>query len=208
MDLRSIVMYLSMKDMNAKEIYADMNDILGADCIGYSTITKYLREENFSKSMLDKDFEPKIDEDNFINKVILGALKKCSFSSIPKIAKRILIPMSTVQCHLVNSLGYQIRKIRSVPHSLSLNQKQAPVEMNQDLLQVLRLALHHAWKYIVPLEGAWFYCSNDFDRPWFPHDELPPSFPKQTGASQKLMITVIWNPYGFHAIQSLPKEIK
>jgi hypothetical protein len=34
MDLRSIVTYLSMKDMNAKEIYADMNDILGADCIG------------------------------------------------------------------------------------------------------------------------------------------------------------------------------
>jgi hypothetical protein len=26
MDLRSIVIYLSMKDVNAKEIYADMND--------------------------------------------------------------------------------------------------------------------------------------------------------------------------------------
>jgi hypothetical protein len=36
MDLRSIVPYLSMKDMNAREIYADMNDTLGADCFGHS----------------------------------------------------------------------------------------------------------------------------------------------------------------------------
>jgi hypothetical protein len=31
MDLRLIVTDLSMKDMNAREIYADMNDTLGAD---------------------------------------------------------------------------------------------------------------------------------------------------------------------------------
>jgi hypothetical protein len=34
-----------MKDMNAREIYADVNDTLGADCIGYSTVIKYLRAE-------------------------------------------------------------------------------------------------------------------------------------------------------------------
>jgi hypothetical protein len=45
MDLCSIVTYLSMKDMNARGIYADMNDTLGADCMGYSTVTKYLREK-------------------------------------------------------------------------------------------------------------------------------------------------------------------
>jgi ethanolamine utilization protein EutP (predicted NTPase) len=35
MDLGSIVTYLSMKDINAREISADRNDTLGADCIGY-----------------------------------------------------------------------------------------------------------------------------------------------------------------------------
>jgi hypothetical protein len=33
MDLHSIVTYLSMKDMNPREIYTDMNDILGADIL-------------------------------------------------------------------------------------------------------------------------------------------------------------------------------
>jgi hypothetical protein len=50
--------------------------------------------------------------------------------------------------------------------------------------------------------------SNHFNWIWLPHDELPPSSLKQTIASQKLMITVVWNPHGFQVIQSLPKRIK
>jgi hypothetical protein len=123
MDLRSVVTSLSIKDMNAREIYADVNDILGADCIGYSTVTKYLREKSFSKSMLDADFEPKIEDENFIDEAIIGALEECPFASLRQIAKRRLIPMSTVRYHLVNSLGYRIRNIRWVPQSLSLSQK-------------------------------------------------------------------------------------
>jgi hypothetical protein len=45
MDIRSIVTYLLMKDVNARVIYPDMNNTLGADCIGYSAVTKYLREK-------------------------------------------------------------------------------------------------------------------------------------------------------------------
>jgi hypothetical protein len=146
MGLRSIVIYLSMKDMNVRETYADMNGTLGADRIGYSTVVKFLREKTFSKSMRDRDFDPKIKEEQFIDEAILGALDECLFSSLRQITKRILIQVSMVRYHLVSSLGYRIRNIRWVPHSLSSNQKRARVKMCQDLLQVLRLAKHHAWK--------------------------------------------------------------
>jgi hypothetical protein len=96
-------------------------------------------------------------------------------SSLRQIAKRILIPMSTIRYHLVNSLRHRISNIRWVPRPLSSNQKQARVEMSQDLLQVLRLAKHHAWKYIVTLDEARFYFWNHVDRIWLSHDELPPS---------------------------------
>jgi hypothetical protein len=49
---------------------------------------------------------------------------------------------------------------------------------------------------------------NHFDRIWLPYDELPPPFPEQTIASQKSMITVVWDAHGFHVIQSLPKGVK
>jgi hypothetical protein len=76
-----------MKDMNAREIYVDMNNTLGADCIGYSTITKHLRENRFSKSMLDTDFEPKIKGENFIDEVIVRALEECLFSLLRQVVK-------------------------------------------------------------------------------------------------------------------------
>jgi hypothetical protein len=196
-----------MKDMNTTEIYTDMNNSLGVDCIGYSTVTKYPGKK-FSKSMFDTDFEPKIEEENFIDEAILGALEECLFTSLRQIVKRVLILMSTVRYHLVNSLGYRIRNIRSVPHSLSSSQKQAHVEMTQDFLEVLRLPKHHVWKYIVTLDKAWFYFSDQFTRIWLSHDELQPSFPKQTIASQNLITAVVWNPHGFQVIQFLPKGIK
>jgi hypothetical protein len=61
--------------------------------------------------MLDMDFEPRIEEEHFIDETIFGALKECPFASFYQTAKRILIPMSTVRYHLVNSLGYRIRNI-------------------------------------------------------------------------------------------------
>jgi hypothetical protein len=96
--------------------------------------------------------------------------------------------------------GVSNQNIQWVPHSLSSSQKQARLEMSQDLLQVLRSAKHHAWKYIVTLDEAWFHFSKHFDRIWLSHDELPSSFPKQKIAHQNLMITVIGNSHGFHVI--------
>jgi hypothetical protein len=68
--------------------------------------------KGFSQSIFNTDFEPKIEEENFIDRAILETLEECPFSSLRHIAKRILIPMSTVQYHLFNSLGHRIRNIR------------------------------------------------------------------------------------------------
>jgi hypothetical protein len=101
-----------MKDLNTREIYANMNDTLGVDWIGHSIATKYLREKSFSKSVLDTDFEPEIKEENFFDKAILRVLEESPSSSFRQIVKRTLIPVSTVRYDLANSLGCQIRNIR------------------------------------------------------------------------------------------------
>jgi hypothetical protein len=67
--------------------------------------------------MLDTGFEPKIEEENIIDEAIIGALDKYLFFSFHHIPKGILIPISTVRYHLVNSLGYRIRNSQWVPHS-------------------------------------------------------------------------------------------
>jgi hypothetical protein len=95
MDLRLIVAYLSMKDMNAREIDADMNGTLG-QVVFAPNCCEVSQGESFSKSMLDTDFEPKIEEENFIDEAILRALQEYPFSSLRQIAEGILIPMNMV----------------------------------------------------------------------------------------------------------------
>jgi hypothetical protein len=46
--------------------------------------------------MLDTDFQPKIEEENFIDETMLGTLEQCPFFPLRQIAKRILIPIGTV----------------------------------------------------------------------------------------------------------------
>jgi hypothetical protein len=85
-----------MKDMNARDFYANMNDTLGSDYICYSTVTKYFREKSFPKPILDTDFKPKIEAEHFIDKAILGAIEECPFSLLRQIAKGILFVMSMI----------------------------------------------------------------------------------------------------------------
>jgi hypothetical protein len=69
--------------MNAGEIYADIKDAPGADCIGHSTVRKYLKEKRFSKSMLDTDFEPKIEGKISLMKKFLRLVRNTSFLTPP-----------------------------------------------------------------------------------------------------------------------------
>jgi hypothetical protein len=154
MDLRSILTYLSIKDMNAREIYTDMNDTLGADCIGYSTITKYLREKNSWTRCMTGISSRKLNKKISMMKQFLGLLRNAPFCSLRQIGRRTLIPTRMVQYRLLASLEYRIRNIRWVLHSLIASQKQSRIEISQDLLQVLRLVNNHAWKYIVTLDEA------------------------------------------------------
>ena len=47
-DLRSIVLYLSEKEMSATAIHNDIIKTLGPNTISYKTVTKYLRATKFS----------------------------------------------------------------------------------------------------------------------------------------------------------------
>jgi hypothetical protein len=53
--------------------------------------------------------------------------------------RRICLPRSTVHRHrhLTQSLRFTVRHLRWVPHALTTEQKQIPVQMAIELLQVL-----------------------------------------------------------------------
>jgi hypothetical protein len=67
---------------------------------------------------------------------------------------------------------------------------------------------HQGCKYLVTLDEAWFYFSNQHEQIWLPDQENPPTIQRQTISSSKTMLTVVWNPHGFHLVSLLPKGQK
>jgi hypothetical protein len=80
--------------------------------------------------------------------------------------------------------------------------------MSKRFLDPLDSVQHQGWKYLVTLDEAWFYFLNQHEQIWLPDQEDPPTTQRQTINSRKAMLTVVWNPHGFHLVSLLSKGQK
>jgi hypothetical protein len=208
MDLESITLYLNKKHLSAVAIHADINNVLGEGTIEYSTVSRYSRKQSFANASHLAPKDPDLGVADTINNVVLQALDEYPFASLRQIAKRALIPMSTVRYRLVNKMTYKLKHCKWVPHKLSEAQKQTRIAPSQRLLDLFGSVQHQGWKYLVILDEVWFYFSNPHEQIWLPDQEDPPTIQRQTLSSPKTMLTVVWNPHGFHMVSLLPKGQK
>jgi hypothetical protein len=81
--------------------------------IGYSTVTRYLRQRQFPASFPEPPDEPPT---TILDDAVLVALDKQPFSSVRELAKVTCIPTTTVDRHLTKSLGFVLKHLRWVPH--------------------------------------------------------------------------------------------
>jgi hypothetical protein len=96
---------------------------------------------------------------------------------------------------------------RWVPHSLTAAQETEPVTLSIELLRQLRSIEHHGWQFIITLDESWFYISTDHEHIWLRQEEQPPERPRHTIQDPKRILTISWNPLGFHLIKALPKDM-
>jgi hypothetical protein len=95
-----------------------------------------------------------------------------------------------------------------VPHALSDAQKDERVDLPRRLLRTLEVQRDRSWHDIVTLGESWFYQSKDYEFVWLPRDDNFPERERHTIQSQKFMLTIVWNPRGFHLIKVLEKGRK
>jgi hypothetical protein len=138
-------------------------------------ITRYLQQRSFPHSSESAGEEPEMGSCDSIDRAILQAFNEQPFSSLRQLAKRTLIPATTIRCHLVDKMGYKIKHCKCVPHRRSAAQKQTRVTISRSLLDLLHSLQHQSWKYLVTLDEAWFYFSNAHEQIWLPEDEDPPT---------------------------------
>jgi len=109
---------------------------------------------------------------------------------------------------LTNDINHQNKHLKWIPHKLSSEQKSKRASSCLMMLEQFKVAKHQGWTYFVTCDESWFYLDNYHDSAWVPEEDPPPERPLQFICSEKVMITVFWNPRGFFLVESLPKGQK
>jgi hypothetical protein len=65
-----------------------------------------------------------------------------------------------------------------------------------------------SWHDSVTLDESWFYVRTDHELIWAQLSAEIPERERHTIQSQNVMLTIVWNPDGFHLVNILPKGFK
>jgi histone-lysine N-methyltransferase SETMAR len=75
-------------------------------------------------------------------------------------------------------------------------------------LRTLQDQQDRGWHDVVTLDESRFYYTTNHESIWLPADEKVPERERKTVKSKKLMVTIVWNPNGFHFIDVFPNGSK
>jgi hypothetical protein len=128
-----------------------------------------------------------------VDEAILTALAEFPFpfSSVGELSRKICLLRFTVHRHFTQSLRFTVRYLRWVPHFLTAEQKQIPVQAVIRLLQVLLVESMRQWHKIVVLDKSWIYLFSEHDLMWTAPGEIVVDREQHTVRSRKFMLTVM-----------------
>jgi hypothetical protein len=95
-----------------------------------------------------------------------------------------------------------------VPQLPSDAQKVRRVELALSLLWRLETLEQRAWHDIVSSDESWFYCSKRYESMWLSPGEKGLERPRVSIQCNTLVVTIGWNPSGFHLMCLLPNGRK
>jgi hypothetical protein len=72
-----------------------------------------------------------------------------------------------------------------------------------ELLQVLSVQSTRQWRDVVTLDESWIYLFSEHDLMWTAPGEIVVDRERHIVQSPKFMLTVVWNPIGFHVLKAL-----
>jgi hypothetical protein len=136
MDQGSICLFLVFKEFSGLAVSSELTLVLGADAIACSTVTKSRRQRQFTFIIVD--CPPEKSATIVIDQAILDALDHCPFSSIRGLTRLTCIPTTTVHLHFTQSLGFVVKHLRWVPHTLTPIQKRERTTLSIELLRQLQ----------------------------------------------------------------------
>jgi hypothetical protein len=157
MDQQSIVMYLSLKGLNAVEIHNNLVVTVKLEAKSYSIVTDCLRKASFSSPKTPQPSKSPALILNQLDEAILLAFCEQPFASVRQLARRAHLHSSMVYDHLTHKLGFTVRYLHWVPHLLSEVDKHTRAQLLFELFEMLQHQKDRACPDIVTLDESWLY---------------------------------------------------
>jgi hypothetical protein len=130
-------LYLSRKGFSAHAIHEELVQILGLDAVAYSTVTSHLRASRWTAQTEERHSDPSPD---IVDNAVLEALDQTPFASVRELAKATCIPRTTVWRRLKASLGFVVKHLDWVPHSLTDARRQIRIDRSRKSFKLLESA--------------------------------------------------------------------
>jgi hypothetical protein len=151
---------------------------------------------------------PESEGDFSLEERIALVLSEEPFLSVRQITEKVMIWKLAVYRHLTQVTRLKLRHLKWVPHSLTEFEKINQVQSARELLELLQSVIHQRWQYIITTDESWFYWEIDWEQQWLPEDDEPRTRTRRGIDHNRTMLTIVWNPNGFHLIDAMPQGEK
>jgi len=189
---RSVVKFLWKEGLKPPDIFARLRNVYGDAAYGLSTVYWWRRQFSCGREEitdLDRPGRPLIDD---IDSKVLCILQRDPFASCRAIADEVGVDASTVLRRLTQSLGFQSRLLKWVPHKLTDELKQKRVVMALDLLKQLEFEQKFDFARVITGDESWFYLDYTPRNRWTCSGDEVGERVNRTVQSEKCMLTILW----------------
>jgi hypothetical protein len=150
------------KGYSAQTMYQKLQAQHAPICPAYSAITNWVRVLDRREDISMRASRSGRLPDNTIYLAIIKKLDSSPFQSVRLLASAIERSPKTIWTHS-HCMGFVIRHLRFVPHTLSSIQKNERGQHSINLKNRLKSAKHRGWGCILAGDESWFYFTLDHE---------------------------------------------
>jgi histone-lysine N-methyltransferase SETMAR len=200
---RAVIEFLRLEGETGDNIHSRLVKVYGDEAYSRSAVFEWVREVDNGRTDLKDLPRSGRARDLQISSQITTLLQEFPFHSTRSLADEVGVCNQTIANYL-ERMGYSFRVLKWVPYPLNSDNKKKRLQMCKTMIETLKTQQRLDWKYIVTGDQSWFYLEYMPNGMWCLSGSSPAISVRHTIQSQKYMITIFWNPHGFHVVEMLP----
>lgn len=204
-NLRVIICYCVVRNMNNEEIFNEMTKTFGFKSLSLSFVEKWARRfRNGETSFYDMKRNGRKTKHIDLCEKIKDRLKEFPFESTRTLSINFHCSEETIRKTLVNKLKYKKYTSKWIPHQLKFQHKLKRVNFSTSLHEFLCMVPDLG--NVITSDESWFFYENQHDSQWCSSKNDVIAHVKNSNFSKKTMIIIFWNFQGFFYVDFLKKK--